>query len=59
MDPNDPHTQRAMMHLMHQCEGGKVIYRTRRGDTWLYTVTDLNVRDDGFSSIIWVRLTSA
>jgi hypothetical protein len=32
--PPDPNTAEAMKALVRQYEGGKVIYRARRGDAW-------------------------
>lgn len=46
--PPDPNTPEAMKALVRQCEGGKVIYRARRGDAWLCKVTDLEVNDERF-----------
>jgi hypothetical protein len=48
--PPDPNTAEAMKALVRQCEGGKVIYRAWRGDAWLCTVSNLDVREDSFSA---------
>jgi hypothetical protein len=45
----DPNILEAMKALVRQCEGGKVIYRARRGDAWLCTVTHLKMDDDRFT----------
>ena len=48
--PPDPNTAEAIKALVRQCEGGKVIYRGWWGDAWLCTVSNLDVREDGFSA---------
>jgi hypothetical protein len=40
----------AMKSLVRQCEGGKVICRAWRGDAWLCTASNLDLREDGFSA---------
>ena len=43
-----PGTKQAMMALVRQCEGGRVIYRNKRVESWLCVVNGLTINETGF-----------
>lgn len=56
MTATSPNTKEAMMALVRKCEGGRVIFRGRRGAAWLCDVAKLMCDEERFSvDLVFLR----